>query len=84
MMDLRCRMLDDIRAIEFMAVELNLFLDINPHDHRALNEYNDYTRQLKELKYQFEQHFGPLTNFGYSYSLHHWRWIDRPWPWEAC
>lgn len=84
MLDVRCRLLNEIRAIEFMALELNLYLDINPHDHRALNEYNDYTRQLKELKYRFEKQFGPLINFGFSYSLHHWKWIESPWPWEAC
>ena len=32
----RARLLDEIRILEFMAVELNLYLDNNPNDHKAI------------------------------------------------
>jgi hypothetical protein len=45
--DERRELLDQIRAIEFMTVDLNLYLDTHPNDRRALNEYNYYVRQLQ-------------------------------------
>lgn len=78
----RIEMLNQIRAIEFMAVELNLYLDSHPDDQRALNEYNQYTRQLIGLKNEYERRYGPLANFGSAYSRYPWQWIEEPWPWE--
>ncbi|MFU0801325.1 MAG: spore coat protein CotJB [Xylanivirga thermophila] len=79
-----CRndLLNQIRAIEFMTVDLNLYLNTHPEDRRAINEYNNYTRQLMMLKAEYERIYGPLTNFGYSQSQYPWRWINDPWPWE--
>lgn len=71
-----------IQQLQFMTVELNLYLDTHPYDIRALMEYNIYTQQLMILKRQYEQYFGPLTNFGYATSEQGWKWISEPWPWE--
>lgn len=78
----RRELLEQIRAIQFMTVDLNLYLDTHPDDHRALHEYNQYVCQLRALKNEYERRYGPLTNFGYSLSQYPWRWIDEPWPWE--
>jgi len=82
MMPGRKELLQQIQAIEFMALELNLYLDTHPEDHRALCEYNQYTRQLKALKDEFQRSYGPLSNFGTAFSQFPWRWIQDPWPWE--
>lgn len=71
-----------IQQIEFLTVELNLYLDTHPNDYRALMEYNFYTQQLSMLKNGYEQMYGPITGFGYSPSYGRWKWIDSPWPWE--
>lgn len=71
-----------IMAEEFTAVELNLFLDTHPDDRKALNDYNQTAARLAQLKVQYEQRYGPLTNFGESPSENAWRWVDEPWPWE--
>ena len=79
----RQEFLDQIRAIEFMILELNLYLDTHPHDIRALKEYNVHTQQLTALKSQYDKQYGPLSNFGTA--LNHgatWRWLEEPWPWE--
>jgi spore coat protein JB len=78
----RQKLLEQIKAIEFMTVDLNLYLDTHPNDRRALSEYNCYTRQLQALKNEYEMRYGPLTNFGYSISPYPWAWINEPWPWE--
>lgn len=71
-----------LQQLEFMTVELNLYLDTHPYDMRALKEYNAYTEQLTALKKQYEQVYGPLMGFGCSTSRDRWKWIYEPWPWE--
>ncbi|AEE97547.1 spore coat protein CotJB [Mahella australiensis] len=82
MSDNRTELLNQIRAIEFMAVELNLYLNTHPNDQRALNEYNYYARQLMGTKSEYERRYGPLSNFGGSFSRYPWQWIEEPWPWQ--
>lgn len=78
----RARLLDEIRAIEFMTIELNLYLDTHPDDQKALNDYNTYTKQLMALKDEYQKRYGPLSNFGTAVSEYPWAWINNPWPWE--
>ncbi|MGI9953244.1 spore coat protein CotJB [Moorellaceae bacterium AZ2] len=78
----RRQLLKQIMAIEFTALELNLYLDTHPQDHRALKEYNAAAQELAKLKQQYESRYGPLTNYGTTLSPDAWRWIDDPWPWE--
>jgi len=78
----RARLLDEIRAIEFMTIELNLYLDTHPDDRKALNDYNSYTKQLMALKDEYQRLYGPLSNFGTAVSEYPWAWLNEPWPWE--
>lgn len=76
-------LLDRIRAYEFSAVELNLFLDSHPGEQRAVNDFNMFVRQIAALKCEYERLYGPLINFGFSGpSRCPWQWIEDPWPWE--
>ena len=71
-----------IQQLQFMTVELNLYLDTHPNDCRAIMEYNYYTQQLSMLKKQYERMYGPMTGFGYAPNQHKtWKWIEK-WPWE--
>ena len=72
-----------ISELQFVAVELNLYLDTHPCDQEALNDYNCAAERLEALKKEYEAEFGPLLNFGFSEAdADHWQWIDSPWPWE--
>ncbi len=75
-------MLKEIQALEFTAIDLNLFLDTHPHSRRALADYNRTVVELMGKKREYERKFGPLSNFGQSPSAGKWRWICEPWPWE--
>jgi spore coat protein JB len=75
-------LLKQLQALEFAAVEFNLYLDTHPNDQRALAEYNRIVQQIDVVKKQYECYFGPLFNFGMSPSGSPWRWIEEPWPWE--
>ena len=82
-MDRRRReMLEEIQAIEFVTLELNLYLDTHPDDERALREFNTYGKKLRKLVCQYEAMYGPLMNFGFSPSQYPFRWVEDPWPWD--
>lgn len=75
--------LEELQAVDFVLVELNLYLDTHPWDTAALQQYNQMAHHRKQLAEKFELEFGPLMHFGHSYSKHPWQWIDTPWPWQV-
>ena len=58
-------LLEEIQAIDFVIVELNLYLDTHPDDFEAIKQFNDNAEKSMKLKIEFEKKFGPLMNFGY-------------------
>ena len=84
MMHEQLTLLHELQAVEFAALELNLYLDTHPTDQRALMDFNAYACRLKMLKEMYEQQYGPILNFGFSPSRYPWQWIEGPWPWEIC
>lgn len=72
----------ELQQIGFMLVELNLFLDNNPEDQEAINNYNCLFQSYWEKKNAYEAQFGPLANFGYCPANYPWSWVCEPWPWE--
>lgn len=75
-------MLHDLMAVDFVLLELNLYLDTHPNDRQAIQQFNDMAARRKQLSEQYERHFGPLMNFGHSTSKAPWEWKDGPWPWQ--
>ncbi|GEN33205.1 MULTISPECIES: spore coat protein CotJB [Aneurinibacillus] len=73
----------EIQQVDFVIIELNLYLNTHPHDHAAIAQYNEYVQRSMQLKKNFEAIYGPLTSFGYSYSPIPWKWKDAPWPWQV-
>lgn len=76
-------MLHHIQVLDFVLVELNLYLNTHPDDMAAIKQFNDTAQQSMTMKRQFESLFGPLMNFGNSYSQYPWSWKDVPWPWQV-
>lgn len=72
-----------IQQMQFVCVDLNLYLNTHPQDARALTQYNLYAQQLAMAKQQYEMKYGPLMGFGWSPSKDKWKWIYEPWPWET-
>ncbi len=77
------QMLEELQAVDFVLVELTLYLDTHPYDYDAIEQFNLYVRKSKELTNNFEAKFGPLMEFGKSYSDYPWNWNDTPWPWQV-
>jgi len=76
-------MLKDIQTVDFVLVELTLYLDTHPDDMQAIQQYNQFAQKRKELVSKFEPLFGPLYAFGLSYTKCPWQWIETPWPWQV-
>ncbi|KAA0550295.1 spore coat protein CotJB [Bacillus sp. BGMRC 2118] len=75
-------LMEDLQAVDFALVDLTLYLDTHPNDFEAIQQFNHFAKQRGLLKKQIESHFGPLQQYGNSYSGYPWNWDDGPWPWQ--
>jgi spore coat protein JB len=73
----------DIQAVDFVLLELNLYLNTHPNDLPAIQQFNRFAQQRRSLVQPFETEFGPLLHAGHSYSKQPWEWINAPWPWQV-
>lgn len=78
----RERMLWEILRVDFLLVDLQLYLDTHPDCGAALEEFNRLSLESQRLKDEFGQMHGPLMNFGYQTSELPWQWTEEPWPWQ--
>ena len=77
---IREEMIHKIKTLNFAIIELGLYLNTHHNDQRALCLHREYTKQLKELKDQYQRVYGPLSIY---YPCNKWRWLEEPWPWEG-
>ena len=78
------QMLKDISIVDFILVELMLYLDTHPTDRNAMEYFNHYSRMKNQMVKEFSQKYFPLTK-DLAESNKEWRWGAAPLPWEgAC
>ena len=70
-----------IYEVQFVCVELNLYIDTHPADADALADYHRYSEILASLSSEYEQQYGPLHGFGHS-TTETGSWVCSAWPWE--
>ena len=73
--------LNKLMALDFIAVDLQLYLDTHPCDRNALMKYNSVVSQAHMLRQTYENMYGPLYSYR-SMSKYPWQWINEPWPWQ--
>lgn len=78
----RLDLLNLIMKYQFSAVEINLYLDNFPDNCSATEDYVNISKKLDKLMAQYEESFGPLTNFGSAMIECPPLWASSPWPWE--
>lgn len=76
------QLMEQLQAVDFVLVELTLYLDTHPTDQEAIQQFNHYAKERKKLKKLYESQYGPLMQYGNSYSGYPWNWDDAPWPWQ--
>lgn len=76
------QMLHNIGIVDFVLVDLALFLDTHPNDREAMEYYNHYSRISNQMKKDFSMKYFPLTK-DMAESNKEWRWGMAPLPWEG-
>lgn len=76
------RMLKDISIVDFVLVDLSLYLDTHPFDQEAMEYFNHYVRIKNKMSQDFSMRFFPLT-LDQAESKKEWRWGAAPLPWEG-
>lgn len=78
----REQMLNDIGILDFVLVELTLYLDTHPDDRNAMEYFNHYSRIKNQMSREFSQKYFPLTK-DMAEGGKEWRWGMAPLPWEG-
>ncbi|KAF6577023.1 cotJB protein [Paenibacillus polymyxa] len=76
-------MLEKLQAVDFVLVELNLYLNTHPDDLQAIEQFNKLTQERTAIANEYQMLYGPLQNFGRAYSKYPWEWSQSPWPWQV-
>jgi len=77
------KLLHELQTADFVLVELTLYLDTHPDDVNAIHQFNHFARERMEIAKVFESRYGPLMQFGHSFSPPTWEWAEAPWPWQV-
>ena len=54
------QIMEQLQTVDFVLVELTLYLDTHPDDLEAIKQFNHYAKERKTIKKAFESQFGPL------------------------
>lgn len=76
-------LLRQLMALDFMSVDLQLYLDTHPYDREAISEYNNIIKEADLVRMKYEKNFGPLCSFRSLSSDDKFEWINDPWPWQS-
>ncbi len=71
-----------LAVLDFIAVDLQLYLDTHPEDMEAIDKYNSVIKEADMLRMKYEEIIGPLYSFRSSNNGDTFKWIDDPWPWQ--
>lgn len=77
------KQLEEIQKVDFVLVELTLYLDTHPTDMQAIQQYNQLAQRRRQLVQAFEMTYGPMMAYGHSFSRFPWQWTETPWPWQV-
>lgn len=75
--------LEQLQQVDFVLVELTLYLDTHPTDMQAVQQFNQLAQRRAQIANAFEMKYGPLMQFGHSFTRFPWQWIETPWPWQV-
>ena len=81
-MNEQAELLTYIDSLSFACIDLGLYLDIYSNDKNAIDLFNQYRMQKKQLIEEYQNKYGPLLLSSDSLNSYPWAWDDQPWPWE--
>ena len=73
----------ELQALEFVVLELGIYLDTHPDDEKALAFFEDVSDRRNQLLAEYAKDYGPLTVDTASKTCEtSWKWSQQPFPWE--
>lgn len=72
----------ELQALEFMLLELGLYLDTHQDDQEAFALFRKYSNLEAEARKAYEAKHGPLTQSAAANAESWAAWLDGPWPWQ--
>ena len=77
------QMLHNIGIVDFVLVDLALFLDTHPFDADALAYFQKYRELRVEAVMEYAKYYAPLAIDYAVCDKTPWNWVNEPWPWEG-
>ena len=71
----------ELQALEFVVLELGMYLDTHPGDREAFTLFKQYVAMEKAAKSAYEAKFGPLMKSSAA-AGDRFNWLQDPWPWN--
>ncbi|MCL2235631.1 MAG: spore coat protein CotJB [Defluviitaleaceae bacterium] len=78
----REEVLKKLSIVDFMLLDLGLYLNNNPTCQNGLALHNQASKDSETLRKQYEENFGPLRMCTENHASD-WQWTKSPWPWES-
>ncbi|HKM03647.1 MAG TPA: spore coat protein CotJB [Lachnospiraceae bacterium] len=76
-------MIHEISIVDFVLVEMTLYLDTHPMESEAIDYFNHYCKIKNKLLKEFAAKFYPLTLSTADVYSKEWKWALAPLPWEG-
>lgn len=74
--------LGELQALEFVLLELGLYLDTHQGDSEAFALFQQVAALEKEGREKYEAMYGPITMFSAANAKSWHCWLHDPWPWD--
>lgn len=79
----RRQLLEEIGKIDFVILELNLYLDTHPFDQQALDNIRHFQKMKKKLVQEYTEAYGPIMRDCMAENACEWKWALQDWPWKG-
>lgn len=73
--------LNELQALEFVIVELGIYLDTHQNDAEAFALYQEYVELERQAKAAYTAKFGPIMQTDAAADKTY-TWLKDPWPWN--
>lgn len=73
--------LAELQALEFVVLELSIYLDTHKDDAEAFQMFQQFSAMEKAAKAAYESKYGPITKEGVA-AGDSYKWLCDPWPWN--
>lgn len=78
----RDELLKRLTTLDFLAVDLQLFLNTHPDDKEAIAKYNSVIKEADSIRAILEKTDGPIYSFRSFSNDNKFNWVNEPWPWN--